>query len=136
MDSKATALNTYGQFIRYGIIGISTNITAYLLYLVATHHGADPKATMTALYILVFSLSFYGNRKWVFLFDGKFSGAAVRFFITHAIGYILNLCALYIFVDIYKYNHQLIQLLSMAFLVLYFFIAMKAFVFKKKTPTH
>ena len=123
-------MNTIRQFIRYGLLGVATNVTAYLFYLLITHYGVNPKITMTVLYVLVFSLSFIGNKKWAFSHKGNTSDSVTRFFIAHAIGYTINLCTLYIFVDIYKHNHQLIQLMTMAFLVLYFFITLKYFVFK------
>jgi hypothetical protein len=57
------------------------------------------------------------------------SSSAIRFFVAHIGGYSINLAALYVFVDMYGFTHQLVQLLVMAFLVVYFFIALKLFVF-------
>ena len=121
----------YTQFVRYAIVGVVQNLIGYMLYLLITWAGSDPKVTITILYPIGFTLSFIGNKKWTFLHTGDDKLAFYRFALTHLVGYAINIALLYVFVDIYSYAHQYVQLLAMFILVFYFFIAMRTYVFKK-----
>lgn len=118
------------HFFRYCVVGTAQNLFGYILYIIITWANVDPKIAITILYPIGFTLSYFGNKKWTFSHSGGHSQAVVRFTLTHIIGYIINLVLLYVLVDVYGYNHQYIQLLAMAILVFYFFIALKLYVFK------
>ncbi len=51
------------QLIRYGLVGIGSNLTIYGVYLLITQHGIEPKIAMTITYILGVTIGFIGNRK-------------------------------------------------------------------------
>jgi putative flippase GtrA len=122
------------QFIRYVIVGITQNLLGYALYLFITWAGIDPKTAITLLYPVGFMLSYMGNKKWSFSHEGKHSQAFIRFAITHIFGYAFNIAGLYVFVDMYGYNHRYIQLLLMFILMFYFFFALRLFVFTHSRP--
>jgi hypothetical protein len=41
-----------GQLLRYGLLGLATNIAGFLVYLLVTHLGAPPAATMSFFYVI------------------------------------------------------------------------------------
>ena len=119
------------QFSRYGLLGVLSNVLAYISFVVLTHYGMEPKLTMSMLYVIVFMISFLGNKHWTFSHTGAMSPAMFRFVITHAIGYAFNLLMLSVFVDRLDYDHRLVQLAVMGILVFYFFFALRLFVFRQ-----
>jgi len=124
-------LNNYAQFMRYIIIGVIQNSLGYIVYLLVTSTGVDPKLTISILYPIGFVISYIGNKKWTFSDTRNHTWAIMRFIVTHIIGYAFNLSALYIFVDIYGFNHQYVQLGAMFILVFYFFLVLRTYVFNK-----
>lgn len=119
------------QLIRYGLVGVLSNATLYLLYLLITFLGVEPKKTMTMLYIIGAFIGFIGHRRWSFAHRGDATGAAIRYTIAHLSGYLLNLFILFVFVDYLGYAHQAIQGIAIIFIAVFLFITFKYFVFPK-----
>jgi len=123
-------MESYFQFARYAVIGVAHNVIGYLVYLYFTWEGLDPKVAITVLYPIGYVISYMGNKKWTFSHEGYHRQALFRFALTHIIGYSINLTLLYVFVDMYGWPHQYVQIVAILILVLYFFIALKLYVFK------
>ena len=123
----------YVQFARYATVGIAQNLFGYILYLLITWSGIDPKITISFLYPIGFTISYIGNKKWAFAHTGNHSRTLFRFTLTHIIGYLFNLALLFILVDVYGYHHQYVQLLAIFLLVFYFFITLRIYVFKNES---
>jgi putative flippase GtrA len=120
------------QLIRYGLVGVVSNLTMYIVYLLMTYFGGEPKKAMTLLYIIGASIGFIGHRKWSFSHRGNATGAAVRYTAAHLSGYTLNFLILYIFVDHLGYAHQWVQAVAIIVIAAFLFIVFKYFVFPKK----
>lgn len=136
MKSGAFSLmkeNCSVQMFRYLTLGVLMNSVGYLLYILMTSFGIDPKVAMSIGYVIGLVVSFSGNREWTFSHEGSFSWAASRFFLMHLSGYLFNLACLYVFVDMYGYPHYIVQLCAMAVLAGYFFLVLKLFVFKPQS---
>lgn len=118
------------QLFRYGLVGVVINMAGYMMYLLVTYLGGEPKITMSALYGVVLVLGFLLNREFTFAHKGSKSRAFFRYIIVYGIGYIINLSFLIVLADSMGFAHQFVQLGAMAFLVFYFFIALKYFTFK------
>ena len=97
------------QLIRYGLVGVISNLTIYIIYLLITHFGVEPKKAMTLVYILGASLGFIGNQKWTFAHRGNPASTVLRYVLAHFLGYLLNFMILFIFVDRLGYAHQWVQ---------------------------
>lgn len=119
------------QLARYGIVGLVSNSAGYLLYLLVTYAGADPKQTVTIFYATGAAIGFFGNRKWAFSHRGSVSAGAIRYAIAHTFGYLINISMLMVFSDRMGYPHQLIQALAVFFVGAFLFLAFKYFVFPK-----
>jgi hypothetical protein len=72
------------KFVRYVIVGVSSNLTGYLVYLALTLAGVGPKLAMSLLYGFGATLSYFGNRRWTFHHDGSVGASAVRFALVYA----------------------------------------------------
>ena len=117
------------QLARYAVVGIATNATGYLAYLLITWLGVGPKVTMTCLYLVAATASFLGNRRWTFSHRGHIGRNAIRFAVAHLLGYLLNLAILLVFVDHLGLAHQLVQVAAMFVVALFLFALFRLFVF-------
>lgn len=130
-EQKGAALRTsVVQLLRYGLIGLVTNAAGYLVYLLATYLGARPTVTMSVLYFLGAVLGFWGNKRLTFAHKGDVLASGLRYAIAHAIGYVINLSLLLVFVDRFGYAHQWVQGVAIFVVAAYIFLAFKFFVFK------
>jgi putative flippase GtrA len=121
--------NPWSQLLRYTLVGIASNVSGYLVYLLATYYGATPKITMSILYAAGAVVSFWGNRRVTFSFQGSLLGSGLRYVIAHFFGYLLNLCILIVFVDKLRFAHQIVQAVAIFVVALFLFTVFKVFVF-------
>lgn len=117
------------QLFSYGLVGVASNLSAYSLYLLITYFGGTPKITMSILYVATAIVSFIGNRNITFSHKGCLYKSGSRFFLAHCLGYLINLCMLYIMVDKFGYPHQGVQVLAIFVVAAFLFITFKFFVF-------
>ncbi|MET0777247.1 MAG: GtrA family protein [Pseudomonas mandelii] len=120
------------ELVRYGVIGLTTNLLGYFVYLLITYSGGTPKITMSVLYALGTAIGFISNRKWTFSHDGNWMSAGARYIFAHGLGYALNLSILIIMVDHFGYPHQWVQVFSIFAVAGFIFLMSKFFVFPKK----
>lgn len=118
------------QVIRFGIVGLSSNLILYLLYLGLTSLGLAPKLAMSILYVVGVLQTFVVNKKWTFHHHGHFSAAFTRYVGSYVIGYLINLSILMVMVDRLGYPHQLIQGLTILMLAVFLFSLQKMWVFR------
>lgn len=123
------------QFLRYGVVGVGTNLAGYLVYLAITGAGAPPKWAMTGLYAFGATLSFLLNRRWTFGHTGGISGAGLRFALAHLIGYAANFTLLYTFHDRLGLPHQAVQAAAVLIVAVLLFALFRLFVFPARTAS-
>jgi|SRR5215831_7721007 len=126
----------YKQLIRYALVGVVTNSTGYFVYLLATYLGLGPKFAMTVLYGVGAAIGFFGNRSLSFSYKGEMIGSGIRYLCAHSVGYILNLTIMVVFVDTFRYPHQIVQAIAILVVAAFLFIALKLFVFRAPMPEH
>src|SRR5271163_4497759 len=66
-----TANGSASRLLRFGLVGIASNIAGYLVYLLLTGIGGTPKLTMTVLYGVGATIGFIGNREFTFAHQGS-----------------------------------------------------------------
>ena len=115
--------------VNYGLIGVASNVSAYLIYLLITYLGGTPKITMSVLYVITAVVSFFGNRKLTFSHEGCLFRSSARFIVAHCAGYLINLCMLFVLVDKLGYPHQLVQVFAIFVVAAFLFVTFKLFVF-------
>ena len=122
-----------GQFIRYAVVGIVSNIIGFLLYLVLTAAGMEHKLAMTIIYGVGVAQTFIFNKRWSFSFQGMAHAAFVRYIVAYALGYLLNLTLLLIFVDRFLLPHQAVQAVAIVLVAISLFLMHKFWVFASPT---
>jgi putative flippase GtrA len=131
-DREQIQTRTMGELIRFGVVGVAHNLLGYLVYLLITWLGTDPKVAVAILYPVGTAISFFANRHWTFNHQGEVTSSMARFVSMHVTGYALNLIIIYVGVDVLLFPHQLVQLFAMGFLAVLFFLLSKFFVFKSE----
>lgn len=121
----------FKQLIIYGAVGLCLNLILYAIYLLIVLLGADPKSSMTLVYLAGVGLGFYSHRAITFSHTGDIGKSVTRYLVAHIIGYLINLACLFIFVDLLGFKHQIIQALSILIVALYLFFIFKLWVFPK-----
>jgi putative flippase GtrA len=119
------------QFLRYAAVGLVSNLLLYVAYLLITRRGVGYKTTMTLLYAAGVSLTFVFNKNWTFSHQGHVTKAFITYLLIYALGYIINLVALYVLVDKLGFRHQLIQGFVIGMLAVLLFTLQKYLVFRK-----
>lgn len=125
--------STPRQLIRYGIVGILSNLGGYLIYLIVTWMGVGPKTAMSILYTAGATIGFMGNRKWSFAYQGQLLPNFLRYASAHICGYAINFLILFVFVDELRYPHQIVQAIAIFIVAGFLFIIFKYFVFPSTT---
>jgi len=123
-------MNIHIQFARYAIVGIVSNAVCYILYLTLTYAGMGHKTAMTLLYAVAVAQTFFFNRKWSFKHKGHMSSGFIRYIVSYALGYFINLVALIVLVDRMQYPHQIIQGIMIFVLAVMLFLLQKFWVFR------
>jgi len=116
------------QVIRYLIVGVASNLIGYLFYLALTRLGVGHKTAMSCIYVIGAAISFYLNRRWTFRAARPIRAGLARYLLALALGYLLNLAWLYIFVDLLGWRHELVQAGAIVVIAVYFFMINKYYV--------
>lgn len=121
------------QLLRYGMVGIASNVAGYLLYLLITSLEVDPKSAMSGLYAVGVGLGYFGHRQWAFAHRGAMAPSALRYLLAHAGGYALNLALLVVCVDHAGLAHQGVQAVAIVVVAAWLFLMFRYFVFPLPT---
>lgn len=120
------------SFVRYVLVGLSSNLLGYLAYLALTlWWKVEPKLAMTVLYALACLIAFFGNRSWTFSYRGNMFWSALRYGTAHILGYLLNLLLLMVFADHLHYPHHLVQAAAVPVVAVFLFLLFRFFVFRE-----
>ena len=118
-----------GQLVRYALVGLASNLSGYLVYLLITYYGVEPKAAMTLVYVVGATTGFFGNRLWTFAHKGAALKSGIRYGMAHLLGYALNFLILSILVDRLGYAHQWVQAAAIGVVAGFLFILFRGYVF-------
>lgn len=121
------------QLRNYGLVGITTNFIAYVIYLLLTYCDIDPKVAMTLLYGVGAVLGFVGNKRITFQHRGNSLGASMRYILAQLAGYFLNLVLLMLFVDWLGLSHEGVQAAAILIVAGFLFVLYRSFVFAEPT---
>lgn len=117
------------QLSRYVVVGLMSNATGYLLYILLTTLGLGHKTTMTLLYLIGTLQTFIFNKRWTFTYRDGTRKSLLRYLVAYGCCYILNLVILYLFVDQLGLPHVLIQGIAILSIALLLFFIQKYWVF-------
>jgi len=117
------------KIVRYGVVGVLSNLSIYLLYLLITFYDTAPKIALSFVYVIGVLQSFFLNKKWTFRHNGHVSETLIRYLIIYGFGYCINLGALIIYVDRFGYPHQWVQGIMIPVVAIFLFVLQKIWVF-------
>ena len=124
--------NSFRQLVRYGVVGILQNLAGYLIYLLVTWLGVEPKLTVTIFYPIAATLAYFGHSKYSFSYRGGHASGFSRYVLAHIGGYLLNLVSLYVFTDLLLFPHQIVQFCNIFLVAGFLFLTFKFFVFNNR----
>lgn len=127
--------NSFRQLVRYGVVGLLQNLAGYLIYLLVTWLGVEPKLTVTIFYPIAATLAYFGHSKYSFSYRGGHTGGFARYVFAHICGYLLNLISLFVFVDIFLFPHQIVQFCNIFLVAGFLFLTFKFFVFRHQVAS-
>lgn len=120
------------QFAKFILTGCVSNGLGYIAFLVAIQYfSIEHKIAATLVFILSMLFNFLVNKNWTFKFNQNNRHTKWKFVATYLFGYLLNIGILGLFVDYLHYSAGLVQLVAIGFLVIYYFVLNKYFVFKQ-----
>lgn len=124
----------FRQLLRYSLVGLSLNATAYMGYLILTSFYITPFSAVFLIYPLSVFVGFFAHRGLTFKSSSeKLSlGGVFKYVFLYVMGFFLNWIILYVFFEKLGYPHQLVQLASIFILAGFLFVSMKLIVFPAK----
>jgi len=131
--NSPTGTHIHRQLSRYVIVGLASNLIIYLAYLLLTASGVGHKTAMTFLYLIGILQTFFFNKRWSFQYSGAAAPALWRYFTTYAFGYVFNLAALILLVDVLGLPHQIVQGVMIIVIAVSIFLLQKYWVFPEST---
>lgn len=82
----ARLLPEFRRFARYGIVGLATNLSLYLLFLLLLRLAASPVAAAGICYVLGVAMSYLLNRRWTFASTDTHLRDLAKFFFAYGLG--------------------------------------------------
>lgn len=118
---------------RYGVVGVLNNLLGYLIYLVITWMGVDPKLAVTIMYPIGAATAYFGHAKYAFQYQGNLGHGLLRYVLAHLIGYSVNVAMLYELSDRLGYPHQTVQAAAILVVAGVLYVLFRLFVFPHRT---
>lgn len=122
-------LGSVAEAIRFGMVGIVSNLILYCLYLLFTYFGMGYKESMTILFLMGVLQTFFINKNWTFRHGVAGIVFFKRYMLVYIIAYLMNLLALYFFVDYHGFPHQYVQAVMILVIAFYSYMAQRFWVF-------
>jgi len=97
------------QSIRFGIVGLTSNVVLYLFFLGLTALGLDPKLVITFSYAIGIIGTFMFNKQWSFSHQNGWRRSLMRFLFLYGLLYAFNLIILFVMVDTFQFSHAFVQ---------------------------
>lgn len=111
------------------------NAAAFLFYTLFTFLGMNIKLAMSIVFIGCLCQTFVLNKSWTFSHQGETRKTFYKYAALYMCAYIINLVSLYVFVDLYHYNHYIVQAIMIVSLAAFLFTIQKLFVFTPPKET-
>lgn len=123
-------IKNYKQFIKFGLVAVSYNVVAYIVYILIIYWGYNYLLASTTAFFLGIVLSYLLNKQIVFNSKHQDYTTIIRYTIFYAFLLGLNLVLLRTFVYSLKVNPYLAQILVTGIAALVSYNVMRIFVFK------
>jgi putative flippase GtrA len=122
------------QVLRFAVVGLASNLSLFMLYLLIVSVGLNPKASVTLVYILSILITFVFNKRWSFSHRGDVSRTILRYVSVYAALYVINVLVLLLFVDLLDISHAFVQAGVVMVFIPVVFLMQRYWVFAKEKP--
>ena len=120
-----------GEFTRFGLVGLATNGAGYFIYLVLTGAGVAPLAAVPITYAYCILQSFFLNRTWSYRDDSPPGPTIIRYCVVYVLCYVSNSLVLLTFVDVFHFDHKIVQAVCIVLAGIALYFVQKLWVFAK-----
>lgn len=117
------------QMLRFGVVGVVSNLLLFLFYLALTSAGLGHKLAMSLAYLAGVLQGFFLQRSWTFRHRGLVGRSLARYVVAYAVGFALNYTALIWLVDGLGFPHAWVQAAAVFCLAAVFFLLQKYWIF-------
>jgi putative flippase GtrA len=118
------------QLVSFSLVGLSSNLLGYSVYLILVANWLDPKPAITILYFIGVIIGYFGNKRLTFRHQRGFLLSSARYLAVYTFGYLLNLILIFWFVDRLGFPHQIVQVIAIFIVAIVLFMMLRAFVFR------
>ena len=115
---------------RLGVVGVGVNLMLYLAYLTMVGVHVEAKVAMSVAYACGVVAGFAINRRWSCGDNGKQGRTMLHYLAVYVAGYLLNLAALVLFVDVMRLAHEAVQAVMVCVVAGFAFLLQKYWVFR------
>ncbi|MDN5669376.1 MAG: GtrA family protein [Renibacterium salmoninarum] len=114
---------------RFAVVGLSSNLLGYLLFVGLSLLGASAFAALTASFLLSMVISYFGNRGFTFAHRGSWRKSGLKFLAVAAFAYCFNFGILWLFVQHWGMPQIVVQFFAVGAVALCTFTLMRLWVF-------
>lgn len=126
--------NINREEVRFGIVGLASNVVLYLLYLLFTSVGCGHKTAMTILFVMGIVQTFIVNKRWTFNYQGFEKSIFAKYVMIYVGAYLTNFFGLMLFVDYLSFPHMIVQGIIVLTGAVLLFMLQRYWVFRKLNP--
>ncbi|MEP7124955.1 MAG: GtrA family protein [Byssovorax sp.] len=123
----------FRQFLRYGAVGVVSNLVLYLLFVVLNALGLSPIWAMTSSFAAGCCLTYFAHGRYSFRYGATKPILVVKYAFVYGSAYALNLVGLWVGTTRLGLSPRLAQIAMMVLIGVYLFLSARFFVFR--TPS-
>lgn len=90
------------RFVRYGLVGVLTNLLGYGLFLGLHYAGMPPVMAASLCYVVGVAMSYLLNRSWTFASNGSHAQDMTRFAQSYGIGFVVTFVSMWMLVKVMR----------------------------------
>lgn len=114
---------------RFAVVGLSSNLLGYLLFVGLSLLGASAFTALTGSFLLSMVISYFGNRGFTFAHQGNWRRSAAKFLAVAVFAYCFNFGILWLFVQLWGMPQIVVQFFAVGAVALCTFTLMRWWVF-------
>lgn len=121
------------QFIKFGLVGCINTATSLAIYYILLFFSVKYLLASVLGYVSSSIVGFILNKFWVFQAKNtKTVQETVRYYIVYGCALLINLCMMYLLVDILMISDKIAPIITLCVTVPFNFVMSKLWVFKSK----
>lgn len=124
----------FRQFLRYGAVGVVTNLLLYLLFVVLNAIGLTPIWAMTGSFAAGCVLTYFAHGRYSFRYGATNPALLVKYVFVYGSAYALNLTGLWFGTERLGLPPRLVQIALVVLIGVYLFLLARFVVFRRPSP--